>query len=378
MANDRIQVAIGVAVRASYAGGTVLRDDTIFEEFCAWTECEYGFVLASNVDYFNSESCRRHRVESVAGFLTGCRNPSAYFHSLRRCFTLHSLLTDMFVAGGTAANVVKGMVVLRPPTRRPKSVGVTSEMLAAARVDASDQSMLKRMLGLSALYAYSVGARVGEFATTRSAVYGGYELNKHTVLRSMVRIQRIGGIVQTVEVYPRSTKTTGPLGGRPKFLSFPAGNASEPSEKGLTAFLCAALVLWLDVSGGADSDPLFSYRHGVYRKQLTRSCFSTYTKDLGSSCGLDRGWLSSKSWKVGKVSRGVERGETEAEVVQRGNHRSVSANRHYRPVVRFADGGSVSENSPPFGISSSLAQDEIRRDRFRLGMDSSSDSSDSD
>ena len=376
MANLQLQSRIGEAVRAAYAGSTIVHDDVIFSTFCNWCEGKYGVALVLNVPHFNSDTCRLHRVECVSGFLASAhvdgygRNAGALFHALRRIFTLHSVLTDAFAPGGTASNVVRGAAVLRPPRPRPKTVGATHAMVVRARLDVECQhvdppSMLRRMLGLSALYAYAVGARVSEIAATRVSVAGGHEINKHTVLRSMVRVSP-----SSIEVFPASSKTTGPSKRRPNVLVFFRGDCEAlQSEEGINALLCVEIARFLAEAKGLPEDPLFSFRHGLFRKCLTRDMLSAYTKDLGSSCGLHPDWCSTKSWKVGRVSHGVETGAPEAELLARGNHRSATANRHYRPWGRPV------ECVPAVaGISTELALDEIRRDRTRLGLASSSDS----
>ena len=372
MANLDLQARIGEAVLAGYAGSTTSHDAVIFGHFADWCHTEYGFALVNNVEYYNSDQCRRHRVESLAGFLACAhegprRNAGALFHSLRRSFALHTLRVDAFVPNGTAAMVVRGAAVLHPPVTRPKTVGATASMLTRARQDATilqsdPQSMLLRMQGLSAVYAYAVGARVSEIAATRVATSGGVELNKHTVLRSMVRVSP-----SAVEVFPISSKTTGPAKRKPEVYLFRSGDCANLGEASIDAFLCAEVSRFLLDALGLPEDPVFSFRHGIYRKCLTRDMLARYTKELGSLDGLHPDWCSSKSWKVGRVSHGVERGCSEAELLARGNHRSVTANKHYRPSVRFTDNCAA-------GISTELALGEISRDRFRLGLHSSSES----
>ena len=375
MANLGLQARIGEAARAGYAGTTTAHDDVIFAHFVEWCHTSYGFALVANVEYFNSDQCRRHRVESLAGFLACAhegprRNAGALFHSLRRSFALHSLRIDAFVPNGTAAMVVRGAAVLHPSVLRPKTVGATVAMIAQARQDASvslcdPPGMLRRMLGLSAIYSYAVGARISELATTRVAVSGGWELNKHTVLRSMVRY-----CPPTLEIFPTSTKTTGPSRRRPDVLIFRGGDGAASSEIGLNAFLFAEITRFLADAGGLPVDPVFSFRHGIFLKCLTRDALSSYTKELGSAEGLHPDWCSTKTWKVGRVSHGVERGCPETELLARGNHRSSSSSKHYRPSGRAAVVFCAA------GISRELALGEISRDRFRLGLDMSDSDSD--
>jgi hypothetical protein len=235
------------------------------------------------------------------------------------------------------------------------------------------------MLGLSALYAYCAGARVSEFASTNARTRVGREQDKHTVLKNMVH--SVDGGATAFEVFPRSSKTTSfgrRMSARPSVIRFEVCSAdSDDPELRLASFLCGALVAWFHDAKGAPTDPLFSFVHDGRRKCLVRSDFAMYTKGLGTACGLPASSLSTKSWKVGRVSRGVLSGVDSAALLRRGNHRSEAANRHYRPVV---------SRSGPYtlglGIPRAFALDEIRRDGFlRNGFDddtSSSDSSDDD
>jgi hypothetical protein len=367
MSNHALQESIGKAVMDGYAASTVVYDDRVFVDFSNFIELNYGYVLARNVDFFNGMRCVRHRSESVSGYLTSLdeslsaplKDPFAALCALRRAFRLHSLLTDAFGSDGLSVQVARGLRMRKPPVPQIRKVGVTSDMLLMARADASGSgldwtSMMIRLLGLASVYAYCAGARVSEFAWTNT-------LNKHTVTRDMVHVVLVDGMPSAIEIYPRSSKNTSfgrRISARPGVIRFNRAVSNDP-ETDLMSFVCGALVGWLRDSSGVGSDPVFSFRHGGFRKCLTREDFGQYTKGLSVACDLPPASFSTKSWKIGKVSRGVLNREDSACLLKRGNHRSLSANRHYRPVVSVS--GSVSLG---LGIPRSFAGDEIRRDAF--------------
>jgi hypothetical protein len=389
LSSAEVQARIGVAVVASYAASTLEYDDRVFADFEGFVEGNYGYVLGNQVDFFNSERCRRHRAESVAGYLSGVRfslsaplrDPYAVLCALRRAFRLHALCLDSFGAESLSHRVAQGLRMLSPPVCQPKKVGVTREMLLFARADASlvitDRvSLQRRMLGLAAVYSYCAGARISELAST-SSVY----TRRHTALWGMVHANYSGNTLMSVEVFTKSSKTTGPGRGaraRPVVLEFHCGDAlTEESE--LSAFLGGGLVRWRSDSGGLAEDPVFCFRHGAYRKCLSRGDFIAYTKQLAELCHLPAASFSSKSWKVGRVSRGVLAGEASVELLRRGNHLTVSANRHYRPIVRALG----RTPAPGLGVPDDFARSEIRRDHIQRGnspsgLDVASSSSDSE
>ena len=372
MCNLQLQASIGVAVKAGYANSTIVRDDDVFEHFVEFLETNYGYVVRRHVDYFNADRCRRHRAEAVSAYLTSLRNsptakirePSAAMSALRRAFRLHSLSLDAFEPHGLAHSVVRGLRMLAPPVPHARKVGVSEQMVLLARTDAlnSDPAhhfRILRMLGLAALFAYAAGARASEFCATTVRVRDGAELNKHTILRRMTNVIMDGDRLLAFEMYPKSTKTTGygrSIRSRPAAIVFANGPATE-GEAGLGPLLCGGLTKWLGDAGGLPEDPLFSLRHGQYLKCCLRSDFVAYTKALASSVGLDASHFSSKSWKIGRVSHGVLAGEGEASLLARGNHRTSSANAHYRPRALL-----VGALGSALGIPDSLARDESRRD----------------
>jgi hypothetical protein len=342
------------------------------------------------LDFFNADRCRRHRAEAVAGYLTQVRasstarvrEPYGVLGALRRAFRLHSLVLDAFGPDGLAYSVARGMRMISPPVPQSRKVGVTVHMLAVARDDslttgASPQERFSRLLGLSALFAYVAGARASEFCATSVRVRDGFEQNKHTVLRRMVHVVSSGGLLRAVEIFPSSSKTTSygrSIRARPKPIVFTNGQAAE-GELGLVPLLCAGIAAWLREAGSGPDDPLFSFRHGSYRKCVTRDDFSRYTKAVAAQVHLDPTHFSTKSWKVGRVSHGVVAGESEASLLARGNHRTSSASAHYRPGAILYGATAAS-----LGISAELALDEARRDDCMRGVvpfpDSFSDSSD--
>jgi hypothetical protein len=387
MSNSDLQTAIGRAVTASYAASTIVRDDVVFADFERFVESNFGYALAQHVDYFNADRCRRHRAEAVAGYLAtvresssaSLREPFSVLAALRRAFRMHALLIDAFEAEGAAQAVVRGLRMLVPPVPQPRKVGVTESMIRMAQSDAlgdSSRPLLHKMLGLAALYAYVAGARASEFCATSLHTRWGRERNKHTILRNMTNVITVAGRDLSVEVFPRSSKTTGYGRGsrsRPTAFAFCASHVVD-GEAGLGALLCGALAQWLRRVGGAPSDPLFSFREDSGRLcSCTREDFSLYTKTLASLTGLDPVHYSSKSWKVARVSHGVVAGESAPALLARGNHRSVGANQHYRPGASLFGAAAAD-----VGISTELALDEARRDdhlRRCPSPDASSDSS---
>ncbi len=372
MSNMEVQTSIGLAVTASYAVSTLLYDDRIFSDFCLYIEATYGYILGRNIDFFNGDKCRRHRSECTAGYVSSLRtsdsaplrDPFSAMNALRRAFRLNGLLVDAFGHDSLSLRVAQGLRILVPPVQQTMKVGVTETMLSLARRDAlvleiDRRSLYVRMLGLSAIYAYSAGARVSEFATTPRS--------NHTVTWNMVRFRTVGDLISSVEVFTRSSKTTGPGRGpksRPLVLEFLSLQSASTAEGELSSTLSGALWRWKTVSCGLPEDPVFAFRHGSYRKTLRREDFVAYTKGLASECGLPPSNFSSKSWKVGKVSRGVLAGDSTSDMLRRGNHRSLSANRFYRPLVTSL-GSVFSEGA---GIPDQFARDEVERDAFLRGV----------
>jgi hypothetical protein len=388
MANMELQTGIGAAVTAGYAGSTIVRDDDVFAHFTSFVTDVYGYEMTRHHDYFNADRCRRHRSEAVAGYLTTVRvSPSARVRepfcvlgALRRAFRLHSLVMDAFGPDGLAHSVARGLRMIVPPVPQSRKVGATVDMLSAVRADSlsagvSPQERFTRMLGLAALFAYAAGARASEFCTTSVRVRGGRELNKHTLVRRMVHVVYVAGLLHAIEIFPASSKTTSYGRGvrsRPKPIVFLNGPAAE-GEPGLGSLLCVGIAAWLREAGSGPEDPMFSFRHGAFRKTCTRDEFSAYTKAVAASVHLNPAHFSTKSWKVGRVSFGVVSGESEGALLARGNHLTVSANVHYRPGALLFGAAAAS-----MGISAELARDESRRDDYMRGGEHSSSDTSSD
>jgi len=394
-----VHALIDAAVAASYASSTIAYDDVVFNDFIQWYVVTYGFAVSSHVDFFNSDLCFRHRSEATSGYVAQLessstariRAPTAVVQALRRAFLLQNLRVDTMGTGTLTSHVVRGSRLLAGVTNHTRKLGVSHEMLILAHVDAANRGtshelMLARMHGLASIFAYSVGARVSEFACTRAKTRdGSYELNKHTLLNNMATFFPSVGVPLSLEILPLSTKSTSSSNprarNRPRPIVLVASVQSGGlSEVALSSFLVGALLRWKEDARSSPEDPIFSLRHLVhdrsYRTCCTRQSVSEYVKALARKVGLPTDNFSSKSFKISRVSHGVLRGEGEQLLLERGNHLATGSSRHYRPHAAFFGNVPV----PPSGVSSDFILGEARREdalrRRHRSASSSEDDSD--
>ena len=217
-------------------------------------------------------------MDAVAGYVALLRENGSRFTDARkvsaallRAFVLAGLNGGAWLVGGVVHRVVKQ--VSTAPWRldtdavdsRGQTLGVTDAMIALARKDAlscsREGSLHCRMLGLSAITAYMVGARVGELVSTETPllewsssaeapVKTGILRDKHSLRgRNLAFPDRGTAVLQL-----HSSKTSGQNGRRPPCHVFKdEGDAHILSESGLASLLAVELSRWVaDARVGPD------------------------------------------------------------------------------------------------------------------------------